>query len=352
MTIQKWVGIVKTSLPEKLKPKTEDVIFIDVSKSKYLVPLNSDSTENDVVTNRKYLAQLFNQISANKNLVKYIFCDVKFDVATIDDSLLIASTKLLDYKFLCINNYAGDSVQENLLKLRSATATIDLQSGSVYKIPFFGKYHDTLVPYKIYYDLHQNKVTSNVLVTWFKNKGLSFNTQISDYPLRNKDFEESGGYIKIGLGELVSLVNINPNLFKDYLQNRFILIGDFENDVHSTYLNNQAGTLILFNAYWHLKKNKEILSFWYLLLLYVFLYIIAWLQVNKKSFSYIFNLKVKYFHKFQIPINILSISILLIVFTCISSLVFEINISIFHLILIFSFIDIVKYFIDKFENKK
>ncbi len=351
MAIQKWVGIVKMILPEKHKPGADEVIFVDVSKSKYLVPLNTDSTENDIVTNRFYLAQLLQQVSAHKNQVKYILCDVHFDIATKDDRLLIASARPVGNKFLCINSYRNNRLQKNILQLPSATATIDLQSGSVYKIPFFGRFNDTMVPYKVYYDLYHYATTTNFLATWFRGKGLSFNSQINDYYLRNKDFEEDGGYIKIGLGELVSLLRVNPGIFDQYLRNRFVLIGDFENDVHDTYLNEQAGTLILYNAYLHLQKNKELLSAWYLFVLCLFLYVIVWLQTSKTKHIYTLRVKLKFFESVTIPVNIISISILLVLFTFISSLVFGVNISIFHLILVFSVIDVVKFAVGKLEKK-
>ncbi|NDV95001.1 hypothetical protein D0T84_08735 [Dysgonomonas sp. 521] len=37
-TIQKWVGAIRMLLPDSYKPASGEIIFIDVSKSKYLVP--------------------------------------------------------------------------------------------------------------------------------------------------------------------------------------------------------------------------------------------------------------------------------------------------------------------------
>jgi hypothetical protein len=351
ITIQKWVGISKLVLPEKTKPAPDQVIFIDVSKSRYLVPVNSDSTENDVIVNRQYLTRLFRFISANQNNVKYIFTDVIFDMPTADDSALSASMHALGNKFLCINTYNGDSAfQKNMLNARAATASVILQSGTVYKIPMLGSFADTLVPFKMYYDLEGHHIKSNFLFTWFSKQGLAFNTQINDYVLRGKDFT-GGGYTKIGLGELVSLLQLSPEIFSQYLQGRYILIGDFENDSHSTYLNDQPGTLILFNAYLHLKNGQQFLSIWYLIILYLFLYTVVWMHANKKTVVYKLTLKVKFFQPFLIPMNIISVSILLIAFTYLSSLLFGTNISVFHLIAIFSLVEMGQFFISKIVKK-
>ncbi|MFY8026132.1 MAG: hypothetical protein ACOVNO_12305 [Sediminibacterium sp.] len=350
-SVQQWIGGVKMALPEKHKPTPNEVIFIDVSKSRYLLPLNSDSTENDVIVNRKYLTSLFQFIAKRQNKVKYILTDIIFDTPSSDDSALIVSIHSLKNKILCINNYGQeDSLQKNILNVRSATATVNLQNESVYKIPFIGNWNDTLVPYKMYQDMGGSKIHTNFLYTWFNNKGLAFNTQIHDYLLRGRDFTK-GEYIKIGLGELVSLLAISPEVFDQYLQNKYILIGDFENDVHDTYLNAQPGLLILFNAYLHIEHERHILSIWYLLLLYLLIYLVVWMHAANKSLVYKLKLKVKFFEPFLIPVNIISISIVLIVFTFISSLLFGVNLSVFHLIAIFSIVETIQFFIGKLEKK-
>jgi hypothetical protein len=342
MTIQKWVGAIQMLFPDGEKPSPNDIIFIDVSKSKYLVPLNEDSTENDIITNRKYLTELFTLLATHEKQVKYVLCDVYFDIATPDDSRLIQSISDLKDKFLSINVYESDSLNKNILGVRSATASVHLQQNSVYKIPYFGSYGDSLIPFKMYADLDKGKVRQNFLFAWFSEKGIAFNNQINDYPLRGSDFS-AGKYVKIGLGELVSILKFSPEVFEQYLQNRYILIGDFENDVHSTYFNKQPGTLILFNAYWHLHFNRQLLSVWYLIVLYIFLHWIVWLREGKRSRHLKLKLKIKHFEPFEFPVNILSVSLLLIIFTFLSSLIFKVNISIFHLIVIFSLVDLIEF---------
>lgn len=352
MTIQKWVGVARVALPERSKPAPEQVIFIDVSRSRYLRPLNADATENDVIVNRYWLGQLLQFLAQRRDSVQYVFADIMFDQAAPGDSLLRTAIATLGNKFLTINSRIGkDSIQRNSLGVRAATATVDLQSNAVYKIPFRGKFGDTLVPYQIYADLHPHSSQSNFLYTWFTGKGISFNTQINDYPLRRNDFV-NGQYIKLGLGELVSLLPVAPEIFDQYLKKRMIIIGDFENDQHNTYLNKQPGTLILFNAYWHLAQGAQIISCLYLLILYLFIYAIVWLETHKKTVVYQWQLKLPFFEVFIIPVNIITISILLIGFTYVSALLFHVNISIFHLIAIFSGIDMVKYFWNKLERKK
>jgi len=350
MDIQKWVQLFKIAFTET-KPPPDQIIFIDVARSRYLLPVNSDSTENDAIVNRRYLTQLFGVIAAHQNKVKYVLTDVVFDSPTADDAALKKAIGALGNRFLSINNYKDDgSLQKNVLGVRAATASTFLQNGSVYKLPLEGSFNDTLVSCKMYLDMTHEKMWSNFLFTWFVHKGIAFNSQINDHYLRERDFN-GGNYVKIGLGELTGLLKSTPQVFTQYLQNRYILIGDFENDVHNTYLNAQPGTLVLFNAYWHLKNNRQILSVWYLIILYLFLYLVMWLQVSEKDYTYHLTLKIIFFEAFTIPVNIISISILLIVFTLISSLVFGVNISVFHLIAIFSVIDIIKFLVNKLENK-
>ena len=342
MNIQKWVGAIQMIWPDRQKPSPDEILFIDVSKSRYLVPLDDDLIENEVITNRQYLTELFTLLAENHNQVKYVLCDVNFDMPTPDDFLLVESVSGLKEKFLTIDTYAKDELRKNLLDLRSATASIYMQRNIVYKIPYMGIYGDKLVPFQMYSDLDKVEFRKNFLFTWFSGKGLAFNNQIPQYPLRSYDFTD-GNYVKIGLGELVSIWRLSPELFETFIINRYLLIGDYENDIHSTYLNKQPGTLILFNAYLHLHHDRHILSVWYLIILYIFLHWIVWLQKDKKKRHLIFKLKIKFFEPFEMPVNILSVSLLLMFFSYFSSLVFNVNISIFHLITIFSFIDFFKF---------
>jgi len=346
ITIQKGVGGIRMLFPDRHKPAPDEIIFVDVSKSKQLVPLNEDSTENDVITSRKDLTELFRLLAAGQNQVKYILCDVHFDISTPNDSALILSIAGLKDKFLGIDVYAGDSLNKNIADIRSATASVYLQKNMVYKIPYFGSYNDTLVHFKMYTDLDMGNVRKNILFTWFAGKGIAFNNQINNYPLRSSDFT-GGGYVKIGLDELISAMKSSPEAAGRYLQNRYVLIGDFENDRHLTYLNMQPGTLILFNAYLHLHLNRQLLPAAYLILLYIFLYWMVWLQAGKKRHHLKFTLKIKFFEPFKIPVNILSVSFLLLAFSCLSSLLFNVNISIFHLITIFSLVDFVRFIWNK-----
>ncbi|SHM75060.1 CHASE2 domain-containing protein [Chitinophaga jiangningensis] len=350
MAVHKWTQLIKIAGPEKEKSSPDSVIFIDVSASKYLVPLNMDSTENEVITNRKYLAQLFQYIAAHQCRVRYILTDVVFDTPTPDDSALLVSIQALGNKLLAVNSYVADTLQQNILGVRAATATMRLQSGAIYKIPFTGSRGDTMVPLKIYLDVHPDGAVVHRFYTRFQQAGIAFNTQIPEMYLRAHDFTE-GNYPKVSLGELVALMNISPELFDLYLKNRYILVGDFKNDLHETYLNTQPGTLILFNAFWQLESRRQIISVWYLLVLYLFIYVVVWLQWRRKSFIYNIALKPMYFQAFDLPFNIISVSLLLIVFTVLSALVFHVNISIFHLIVIFSLVDIWQLIAGKLDRK-
>jgi hypothetical protein len=311
---QKWVAASNILLKGKKKPTSDEVIFIDVSKSRYLHPLNGDSSENEAIVNRKYLTEVLQIIKQNNNSVKYVFADLLFSSSTDDDKLLSNAIKGLGNKFLCINAYTEDEgYTTNSLKAPAATASLTTQEGDIYKIPFFGAYNDTLVPYKIYYNLFNIEIFQNPWFSWFKHKGLAFNSQINNYTIRSKDFID-GGYTKIGLGELVSLLKVSPEIYSQFLENRFILIGDFENDIHSTYFNDQPGTLILYNAFLHLEYGNHILSFFYLVTLYIFLYFITWLHTSKWTYDLNFKLKIRFFKPFLISVNIISISILIILF--------------------------------------
>jgi len=340
-TIQKWIAITKTTINLDKHPAQNEFVYIDVSRSKFLLPIKGIDSEKKVITNRKYLIKLFNYIVQNGNQVKYVLCDVNFSDTTGDDLELKKAANSLGDKFLTVNT-TDDINSKNSLRLRAATASVILHNGAIYKMPLYSISDDDLVPLKMYQDIEKCNTKNFKLFTYFQKKGISFNTQIDNLYIRAENNILMNGYDDLELGSLVSSIDdlnsIAPSkIFNQFLKNRYIIIGDLEggSDMHQTYLNSQPGSLILFNAFWQLKINSEILPFYYILLLYLFLCFVLWLRIVKKSYTV--NLKI--LKKIKINVNVFSITLLLSLFTILSSVVLHINVSIFYLVIIFSLID-------------
>ena len=277
----KWLTITKRTIFNiDPKPNFKEFLFLDVSESKSLLPLNPDSSRVGIITDRKKLTRFFDFVSKNNNDVKLVFCDVLFDKSTPDDADLEKSIIKLNNKFLGVNELDGKNITVPVINIPTASSSIYVEDGTIIKYPILLKDTIQTVPAAMLAKIDQKTVSAIPPLVKIQGSGWSLGSPILELSVREKDFEAKGStdssYIKIGLGELVSLIQTfenNPdasaNLFDQYFRNKILLIGDFENDRHSTIYGDMPGTLVILNSYLTLKHGKGLLS-WGLVLFLAF----------------------------------------------------------------------------------
>lgn len=69
------------------------------------------------------------------------------------------------------------------------------------------------------------------------------------------------------------------------IDGKYVLIGDFKNDMHNTFLGEMPGVLINFNAYVSLVKGYHRISFWYLLCLFIVFTLLVILTIHHSHFA-------------------------------------------------------------------
>jgi hypothetical protein len=99
----------------------------------------------------------------------------------------------------------------------------------------------------------------------FENGRPGLNTLIIDYQIRSYELFDDGEYPVVTLSELLLLPE--EVIVGEFLKNRIIVMGDFENDVHDTVFGSTPGTLILLNVFLTLLDKHELISFWWMLFL-------------------------------------------------------------------------------------
>ena len=101
------------------------------------------------------------------------------------------------------------------------------------------------------------KITGSNGIFWEKSRPV-LNSVVIDYQLRSHELFEQSEYPVVNLSELLVLPeNVIVN---EFLKDRIVLMGDFNNDVHETIFGPMPGTLILLNVYLTLKGNHHLLS--------------------------------------------------------------------------------------------
>ena len=74
----------------------------------------------------------------------------------------------------------------------------------------------------------------------------------------------------------------------DDSKHKYILIGDFEDDLHSTYLGAQPGIMINYNAYLMLQKGHHKISISMFFLIFISFYILVYLTIVQTKYTWLF----------------------------------------------------------------
>jgi len=147
------------------------------------------------------------------------------------------------------------------------------------------------------------------------------------------------------MGELLA----DPNCFS-VLKNKFIVIGDFVNDLHMTCLGRMPGSLILWNSYLTLYNNHVTISVKWLLMLVIFYFLISyWIIVHpdKKLNEIHKKIRVPFLSKFLI--NYISFIGMLVLVNVFSYFYFGTFVSLFYIATYLTFIQLV---IEKYPEWK
>lgn len=271
----KWFAIVKHNiLRVDKKPALDSVIFLDISKDLELVEDTSIYNYGSVVIkNRSVLANFFSIVNKHPNKNTYILCDLSFDYPSPNDTLLKREIEKVS------NLIAASTIKENkpvkqLFDIPNGSVDYTLTRGAFVKIPIFDNDIKSL-PVKLL-ESNSHVVFTKKYGLTFKNKKLTFNTIIPEFYYRPQDLIREVNVNGIQSKEKPNLYYLGEiladtsNFFEKYLTGKkYIIIGDFTSDLHLTYLGRTPGSLILFNTFLTLRDTSFIVSWRWLVLLFL-----------------------------------------------------------------------------------
>jgi len=256
-----WSSILKrVALNIDQDPPKEDYLFIDLSYEKALIP-TEDGLGTEVITDRAKLAQFFRILKRNQKEVKFAVCDVFLQGRSEHDSLLQESINGIN-NVVFPNHHAEEGKMEQLdLKVPQALADYQMASGGFLKFKLFQDEKLSTIPVYLYEYTTGKKIVDQGIIYREDNKA-SLNSVIIDYQIRSHELFEQGEYPVVNLSELLLLPE--EVIVNDFLKNRFVLMGDFKNDVHETVFGPMPGTLILLNAYLTLLNGYHLITWGWL----------------------------------------------------------------------------------------
>ncbi len=247
-----------------------DFVFVNVSRD---IKLVSDPTEygETPITNRSKLAQFIKILADNGNRHHYVLCDIFLEFENEDDTALLAQTNRCT-KLLFPYHLAGDSIQKPCMAVHSALSDFVTNTGGFSKFKLVYNDSITTTPLALLHDIDHKKYPASYL---------DFKSIFPKYYIQSAQLSaETQKYPYFNLGELLMLSETD-SFYHQFLQNKFIVIGNYDTDVHSSAVDKIPGPLILLNTYLSI-RNRGHISWWWALFMIAGLSAVSYLLFFKK----------------------------------------------------------------------
>jgi hypothetical protein len=225
------------------------------------------------------------------NNYRYIFMDVFFEegMETEYDSALFNTIVSMDR--IVIPKHKGVNMCDSILYKKASNADY----ATTWQALTFSRYQyihdeDESVALKIYQDRFGSTIEKHWGGLWYTDNGrLCQNSATLLLPIRitGSLLDEEGqvrerNYIYLS-ADLLDLDEVMP--VSEQIDDKLIVIGDFNSDVHSTFLGSQPGSSILFNGYIALSQGAHLVNWLYMGILFVIYIIIGLFYLSGHSFS-------------------------------------------------------------------
>lgn len=294
----KQINDTKAFWGQKMGNMPDSMLFINVCYDKQLVEYeeNGMPVGNIVITDRDKLLQLLT-LAKEANNYRYIFLDVLFDEGIVSpaDSALFQTISSMDR--IIIPEHKGIKLIDSTLYAKAGCADYSV----TWKHLTFAHYQflrdiGPSVALKMYADrkhLSDNGIKPHWGGLWYTDNGqlchngatLFMDIRINGSLIDEESQERERNYIYLG-ADLLDLDSIMP--VKEQIDDKILVIGDFKNDVHVTYLGAQPGTVICMNAFLTLMEGKHLVNWWYTLILFLIYTMVGTFYLRGSSFQTLF----------------------------------------------------------------
>ena len=283
--LSQWLG------KEKVNEWADSVLLVDTHYDKQMV-LEKDIDGNPIgmvaATNKQKLKKLLEYLYATDNY-RYIILDVFLERSIsqpIDSSLydLIATMPRIVIP-IPESSPLGDS--RMALKAGTARYGTAIWENDFVKYPFITDGKESMA-LKMYRELTGRTITKHGLL--YTDNWPARHSAILTYELREtEELSEQKLYLGWIVGDTIG-GEIYPSMLEvpNLADKKYVLIGDYEDDRHNTYIGEMSGALINFNAYLTLLYGHHRISLWMFVFLWGAFFILIWLTIRHTTFSRIF----------------------------------------------------------------
>ena len=264
------------------KSMTDSVVLIDTHYAKTLVM--EDSIGKVPVSDRKTINNLLCLLK-ERNDYRYIILDISLDkaVSQIEDTALHKTIITMPRIIIANPKEGGKKLADTVLYSKAGRVwyyTSEWETDFV-KYPYI-KDKEYSLPMKMYEELNECVKPHNIL-----NRDSVYYTDDGTI-IRNSVF------LTFSYNDITFLHDIEDAIETIKSNNgiktkgKYILIGDYKNDQHHTYIGEMPGTLIHFNAYLALTKGEHKIKFGMVAILFLVLFTLTYLTLTQSKFTWIF----------------------------------------------------------------
>lgn len=282
---KKFLGMQIGNVPDS-------ILFINVHYDKMLIPYEENEVPvgNTVITDRERLLQFLTKAKAANNY-RYIFMDVFFEegMVTEYDSALFSTITSMDR--IVIPKHKGVNMCDSSLYQKASNADY----ATTWQASSFSRYQyihneDESVALKIYQDRFGSTIEKHWGGLWYTDKGricqnsvtLLLPIRITGSLLDEESQVRERNYIYLS-ADMLDLDEVLP--VSEQINDKLVVIGDFNSDIHSTFMGEQPGSSILFNGYIALSQGAHLVNWTYMGILFILYIIIGLFYLSGHSFS-------------------------------------------------------------------
>lgn len=254
--VKSIIGLNKDSIPD-------EVLLVNVSFDKQLVDYekNGMPVGQYAITDRQKLLD-FLRIAQKTGDYRYILLDVIFEegISSPQDSALFHQIASMDRIVIPMHKEVG--LQDSILYQKAAYAdyTVTVQETNFARFKYLRNGQPS-IPLKMYQELDGKDITKHGLFytsdNWICQNGLTLQLpfKVAD-ELEQEDWRYYYSVIQLGV-DLLAVDSIWP--VAKQIKDKIVVIGDFEIDIHDTYVGPMPGSVICLNAYYALKRGDHII---------------------------------------------------------------------------------------------
>ena len=253
---KEWNGWEKDSIPD-------EVMLVNVAYDKQLVDysVNNIPIGQYAITDRRKLYDFLYKAHQADNY-KYIMLDVFFEkgVESPQDSALFHLIANMDRMVIPVHEDL--LLQDSILYAKAANAdyTITWEENDFARFQFI---HDGVksMPLRMYEDIC-GKAINKWWFLYLSNNWFCWNGITLKMPIRMNGETTINGDLQmfnsLNLGaDLLAMDSISP--ISEEIKDKIVVIGNFKDDVHDTYVGSQPGSVICLNAYYALQRGDHLI---------------------------------------------------------------------------------------------